>query len=588
MLFVNATNMGYNVLYLKRRKSMKIKVTVKTDLNKNVHEREVEEGTSLESLLNEFRSELPFRILVARVDNVEEELSYVINNPCTIEFLDMRTPMAKMVYQRSLTLIYLKAIWDVLGEDAETNIYYSLSKGLYTEINGGIELSDEIITRIEKRMWEIVDEDLPITKLIVTKQEAIRLLDKYGWEEKSELLEYADNVHYIAFYELDGYRNYFYGHLVPSTRYIDKLDLRRYKGGVILRYPHPNDPNALPAFYEDGKLYDAFNDAKNLGMTLGVSYIKDLNKVIMDGNEKRLIELTEELHDTKIRNIASMIDYMEKRIILIAGPSSSGKTTFAKRLSMELKELGHDPLYMGTDDYFVERTETPLDENGEYDFENLDAMDVDLFNDNINSLLAGKEVDLPTFNFLTGHKEFGKRLTKLKPGQAIIIEGIHALNGEMSKHISENEKFKVYISPLTQLNMDDHNRIHITDVRLLRRMIRDNRTRGNSVKSTINVWPKVRRGEDKNIFPYNGEADVLFNSAHLYELPVIKNHVEPLLREVTRDDNEYADAIRLLDFLSFFLHGTPSSSRSVTLRETPARLSDFSSDAPGALSDLTV
>lgn len=532
---------------------MKLKVTVKTDLNKNVHEREVEEGISLENLLNEFRSELPFRILVARVDNVEEELSFVINNPCTIEFLDIRTPMAKMVYQRSLTLIYLKAIWDVLGEDAETNIYYSLSKGLYTEINGGIELSDEIITRIEKRMWEMVDDDIPIKKLIVTKQEAIRLLDKYGWEEKSELLEYADNVHYIAFYDLDGYRNYFYGHLVPSTRYIDKLDLRRYKGGVILRYPHPNDPNALPAFYEDGKLYDAFNDAKNLGKTLGVSYIKDLNRVIMDGNEKRLIELTEELHDTKIKNIASMIDYMGKRIILIAGPSSSGKTTFAKRLSTELKELGHDPLYMGTDDYFVERNETPLDENGEYDFENLDAMDVDLFNDNINDLLAGKEVDLPTFNFLTGNKEFGKRFKKLDPGQAIIIEGIHALNREMSKHISEEEKFKVYISPLTQLNMDDHNRIHITDVRLLRRMIRDNRTRGNSVKSTINIWPKVRRGEDKNIFPYNGEADVLFNSAHLYELPVIKNHVEPLLREVTRDDNEYADAIRLLDFLSFFL-----------------------------------
>ncbi len=532
---------------------MNIKVTVKTNLNKNVHEHEVEEGTSLESLLNEYRSRLPYRVFVAKVDNVEEELSFVINKPCTVEFLDMRTPMAKMVYQRSLTLIYLKAIWDVLGEDADTNIYYSLSKGLYTEINCGREITDDLITSIEKRMWDIVDEDLPITKLVVTKQEAIRLLNKYGWEEKSKLLEYADNVHYIAFYELDGYRNYFYGHLVPSTRYVDKLDLRRYKGGIILRYPHPNNPNILPAYYEDGKLYDAFNDAKNLGMTLGVSYIKDLNQVIKDGNSKRLIELTEELHDTKIKNIASMIDYMEKRIILIAGPSSSGKTTFAKRLSAELKALGHDPLYMGTDDYFVERENTPVDENGEYDFENLDAMDVDLFNDNINDLLEGKEVDLPTFDFLTGNKEFGKRFTKLNPGQAILIEGIHALNGEMSKHISDDEKFKIYISPLTQLNMDDHNRVHITDVRLLRRMIRDNRTRGNSVKTTINIWPKVRRGEDKNIFPYNGEADVLFNSAHLYELAVIKKHVEPLLREVTRDDDEYVDAIRLLDFLSFFL-----------------------------------
>lgn len=532
---------------------MKIEITVKTNLNTNVHKREVEEGTSLERLLNEYRSELPYRVLVARVNNVEEELSYTINTPCTIEFLDMRTPLAKMVYQRSLALIYLKAIWDVLGEDAETNIFYSLSKGLYTEIKSDTEINDQVITQIESRMWDIVDEGLPITKLVVTKAEAIKLLNKYGWEEKGKLLEYADNVHYIAFYELDGYRNYFYGHLVPSTRYIDKLDLRRYKSGIILRYPHPNNPNELPDFYEDDKLYDAFTDAKNLGNTLGVSYIQDLNKVIKEGSYKRLIELTEDLHDTKIKNIASMINYMEKRIILIAGPSSSGKTTFAKRLSAELTAIGHDPLYMGTDDYFVERSETPIDENGEYDFENLDAMDVDLFNSNMNDLLAGKEVDLPTFNFMTGGKEYGKRMTKLRPGQVIVIEGIHALNGEMSKYIAEDEKFKVYISPLTQLNMDDHNRIHITDVRLLRRMVRDNRTRGNSVKDTIKVWPKVRRGEDKNIFPYNGEADVLFNSAHIYELAVLKNHVEPLLKEVTRDDNEYADAVRLLDFLSFFL-----------------------------------
>lgn len=539
---------------------MSIKVTVKTNLNTIVDHRQVEEGTSLEDLVNEYRSKIPYRILIAKVDNAEEELNYIITKPCTIEFFDMRTPMAKMVYQRSLTLIYLKAIWDVLGEDAETRIYYSISKGLYTEIKAGCQISDEVITAIEKRMWEIVDEDLPITRLMVTKEDAINLLNKYGWSEKGQLLEYADNVHYIAFYELDGYRNYFYGHMVPSTRYIDKLDLKRYREGIILRYPHPNDPNSLPKYCEDGKLYDAFADSRGLGRMLGVSYIKDLNKIIKENDYKSLIQMFEYLHTKKINSIACEINDTKKRIILIAGPSSSGKTTFAKRLVAELTALGHDPLYMGTDDYFVDRSETPVDENGEYDFENLDAMDVELFNDNMNDLLAGKEVDMPTFDFMEGRKIFGKRMTKISEDQVIVIEGIHALNGEMSKYISDDQKFKIYISPLTQLNIDDHNRIHITDVRLLRRMIRDSRTRGNSVKDTINQWPKVRRGEDKNIFPYNGEADVLFNSAHLYELAVLKNHVEPLLKEVTKEDSEYADAVRLLDFLSFFLPITDDES----------------------------
>lgn len=532
---------------------MSIEITVKTDLNRNTHKREVAPGTSLEELLNEYRSDLQYRVLIAKVNNSEEELNYIIENPCTIEFLDIRTPLAKMVYQRSLTLIYLKAIWDVLGEDAETRIFYSISKGLYTEIHDSHEITDDVITAIEKRMWDLVDQDLPINKIVVNRPDAIELLNKYGWKQKGQLLEYADNVHYIAFYELDGYRNYFYGHMVPSTRYIERLDLARYKDGIILRYPHPNSPACLPPFQEDSKLYEAFSDSRTLGKTLEVNYIKDLNRIVKEGNQKTLIELSENLHTQKINNVASKINEMDKRIVLIAGPSSSGKTTFAKRLSKELKELGHDPMYMGTDDYFLNRADTPKDENGEYDYENLDAMDVDLFNDNINDLLAGKETDLPEYDFISGKKVFGKRMTKLNPDQVIVIEGIHALNGEMSKHINDDEKFKIYISPLTQLNMDDHNRIHITDVRLLRRMIRDNRTRGNSVKDTINQWPKVRRGEDKNIFPYNGEADVLFNSAHIYELSVLKRHAEPLLQQVTRDDNEYSDAVRLLDFLSFFL-----------------------------------
>ena len=296
----------------------------------------------------------------------------------------------------------------------------------------------------------------------------------------------------------------------------------------------------------------AFGESKKWHKLMGVSYLPDLNKVVEDGEYKELILLSEALHEKKVAEIADTITKGRKRIILIAGPSSSGKTTFARRLCIQLKVNGLKPLYLGTDDYFVERKDTPVDEDGKPNYEDLETIDVSLFNNNMNDLLSGRQVDLPTFDFIRGTKIFGKRITSIRPHQPIVIEGIHALNGKLTREIAEEEKYRIYISPFTQLNIDSHNRIPTTDARMLRRIVRDYLYRGYSARQTIESWPKVRKGEDKNIFPFNGEADVLFNSALIYELALLKKHAQPLLEEITPADPEYSDAQRILKFLNFF------------------------------------
>ena len=356
----------------------------------------------------------------------------------------------------------------------------------------------------------------------------------------------------VKFYSLEGCRDFFYGFMAPSTGYIEHFQLMKYRRGVLLRFPHPSAPDTMPPYVDEKKMYQAFGEQTKWDRLLGVSYVADLNEKIENGQYKELIQLSEALHEKKIAQIADMIKKQHKRIVLIAGPSSSGKTTFARRLCIQLKVNGLDPLYLGTDDYFVEREETPLDEHGEKDYENLQALDIQLFNDNMNALLEGREVDLPSFDFLTGHKVYGGRRTMIRKDQPVVIEGIHALNEDLTPYISKEEKFKIYISPLTQLNIDAHNRIPTTDERMLRRMVRDNLYRGHNAQSTIASWPKVRAGEDKNIFPYSGEADVLFNSYHVYEIAVLKKYAEPLLSRITPDEPEYAEAVRMLKFLRFF------------------------------------
>jgi uridine kinase len=396
-----------------------------------------------------------------------------------------------------------------------------------------------------------VDRDIPLVKEMLTREDAFKVLIEDGLKEKAKMLEKSD-VAQLPIYSLEGYRNFFYGLMVPSTRYIKIFELRKYRRGVLLRFPHPSAPDKLPPFVDEVLLYHVFGETKNWDRLMKISYVGELNEKIESGEYKEIIQISEALHEKKIAQIADMITQQKKRIVLISGPSSSGKTTFARRLIIQLRVNGLEPLYLGTDDYFVERTQTPLDENGEPNFEDIEALDIDLFNRDMNGLLNGDEVDIPTFDFLHGTKMFGKRIIRAKKGQPIIIEGIHGLNRQLTADIADEEKFKIYISPLTQLNIDEHNRIPTTDARMIRRMVRDYQFRGHSAQSTIRSWPKVRKGEDKNIFPFNGEADVFFNSVHIYELAVLKKYAEPLLRSITREEPEYSEAVRMFKFLQFF------------------------------------
>ena len=528
-----------------------MKIQLKKELRGQFEEINVPKGVTIEGIYREVKDELTYTILAARVNNKIERLDHHINKECRVELLDMRTQEANLIYQNSLCLIYLKAIDDVLG-NVEVDIENSLNKGLYTEIKSQTPVTAKDVRKIQRRMREIVSEDMPFIREKLTKEEAEKIFIETGCPEKVELLCENQYLRKIPFYSLGGYRDFFYGLMVPSAGYIQHFELMKYRRGVLLRFPHPSKPDVIPEFVDEKMLYKTFGEQSRWGKLMGIDYVSDLNKKIEEGKFKELIQLSEALHEHRIVEIADMIKKQKKRIILIAGPSSSGKTTFAQRLCIQLRVNGLQPLYMGTDDYFVEREDTPVDEFGEKNYEDLDAVDIHLFNQNINDLLAGKEVDMPTFNFLTGHKEFGKRLTSIKSGQPIVIEGIHALNEELTRELPHDEKFQIYISPLTQLNIDSHNRVVTTDHRMLRRMVRDYKYRGHSAQSTIASWPKVRAGEDKNIFPYSNEADVLFNSVHLYEICVLKKYAKPLLEAITPEEPEYSDAVRMLNFLRFF------------------------------------
>lgn len=510
-----------------------------------------DEAVLLEELAEQYRSELPYRVLIARVNGEDRELTEYVEDDAVVELLDMRNHSANLAYQHSLSLLYLKSVMDVLG-DVGVEIENSLNKGLYTEIKTKEPITPEQVKSIEARMKEIVLQDLPIKKEIFTRRQAIAIWEKYNYPEKSKLLENAKNIEKAKFYKIKNYMNFFYGLMVPSTGYIEHFELRKYRRGVLLRFPYGSNPAVIPKFEDDIKLYMAFGEAKKWQRLLDAEYLPELNEKVRNGEAKELILLSEALHEKKIAEIADKITKGRKRIVLIAGPSSSGKTTFARRLCIQLRVNGLKPLYMGTDDYFMERDKTPLGEDGLPNYENLEAIDIELFNRNMNDLLAEKEVDLPEFDFVAGIKKFGRRIMKIKSNQPIVIEGIHALNEKMTEYIADREKFKIYISPFTQLNIDVHNRIPTTDARMLRRIVRDYKYRGNSAADTIAQWPKVRAGEDKNIFPYNGEADVLFNSALAYELAILKKYAMPLLAEVGKDSPQYSEAVRMMDFIKFF------------------------------------
>lgn len=511
----------------------------------------LEEGMSIEELYEKYKEELPYTILAAKVDNKVEELTYEIKKDCTIELLDIRNQSANLMYQNSLILLYLKAVELVLGK-VEVDIQNAINQGLYTQIKLVRPVSGREVSQIYSKMRELVKKDIPFIREELTKEEAEKRFDEMGCSEKKYLLLEHGEDEKVHFYSLDGYRDFFYSLMVPSTGYLDKFELRKYRRGVLLRFIQPSSPNGVPDYEDEKMLYKTFGEQTRWGKLMGINYVCDLARQMEEGKFKELVQLSEALHERRIVEIADMIAKQKKRIILIAGPSSSGKTTFAQRLCIQLRVNGLDPIYMGTDDYFVEREDTPLDEYGERNYEDLEAVDVGLFNSNMKDLLEGKSVDLPSFDFITGKKVFGKRITSIESNQLIVIEGIHALNEILTEQIPREDKFKIYISPLTQLNIDSHNRIVTTDHRMLRRMVRDYKYRGHTAQSTIASWPKVRAGEDKNIFPYSNEADAIFNSSHLYEICVLKKYAQNLLESVKPDEKEYADAGRLLNFLQFF------------------------------------
>lgn len=503
-----------------------------------------------ELLVKQYGEGLPYDILAVRVNNRVMELTEILEEDCDVEFLDMRDHNANLIYQRSLSLIYLKAVEDVLGK-VTVVIENSLNKGLFTEIKLPEVITQEQLDAVSARMQQLIDGDLPIVREKLPREDAIGVLRERGYIKKAELLEGRPNLEEATLYELEGYKNFFFGNMAPSTGYIRYFELRKYRRGVILRFPYPTRPDKIPEYFDETKLCAAFGESKNWHKLLGVEYLSDLNRKVKNGQFKEIALLSEALHEKKIAEIADEICRGGKRIILIAGPSSSGKTTTARRLCIQLQVNGKKPIYLGTDDYFVERHETPLDEKGEPDFEALEAVDIKLFNEHMNALLAGQAVDIPEFDFINGTKVFGKRITSIAQDQPIVIEGIHALNQELTKYIDDEWKYRIYISPFVQLNMDNHNRIATTDARMLRRMIRDNRYRGKTAHGTIAEWPKVRRGEDKNIFPFNGQADVLFNTALAYELCILKKYAMPLLEQVKPGEREFSEASRLKKMLYF-------------------------------------
>ncbi|MBO4235547.1 MAG: TGS domain-containing protein [Firmicutes bacterium] len=519
---------------------------------------DIEAGSTIRDLIAMLEDEIKYSVVYAKMNNALVEITTPIKENSEVEILDIRTQAANLIYQNSLALIYLRAIDEVLP-GAKVVIDNPLNKGLYTEIKLDHKITQAEINKIDKEMRKLIALDLPFNKETLTRETALEYFQNQGLDSRLKMLESNPDVEKVDIFSLDGYKDFFCGQMALSTGYIKHFELKKYKGGVLLRFPHPGLPDEIPEYVDEVKLYEAFEQQKEWDGLLGVEYVEDLNEKIDAGELLDLVQLSEALHEKRVAQVADLITKHNKRIVLIAGPSSSGKTTFARRLCIQLRVNGLRPIYLGTDDYFVNRSDTPLDANGEKDYENLNALDLKLFNKNMKDLIAGKEVDMPTYDFIKGEKIFGQKITKLDDDQLLVIEGIHALNEKLTEMIPHEQKYKIYISPLTQLGIDEHNRISTTDERMLRRLVRDYQFRGYSAKETIKNWPKVRAGEDNNIFPYSGEADILFNSYHVYEIAVLKKYAEPLLREITREDEEYADASRMLQFLQFF-HAAPDDS----------------------------
>jgi|BioPla2DNA2_1021312.scaffolds.fasta_scaffold01935_4 uridine kinase len=520
-------------------------------------EKEVFEGISLLELVHEYQKNSKSIIVAAKVNNDIKELSYHLYDNCQLEFIDLTYEDGMRIYRRSLSFILIKAVND-LFPDRKVIICHSISKGLYCEIKGDTQLTAEEVSLINKRMKEIVAQRIPFIKKMMSIEEAKEVFRKRGRMDRVNAIEHRKKP-YVTLYICDEFEDYFYGYMVPDTGYLKHFDLKYYSPGLIMMYPDKTNPDIIPKFKEQKKLFSIFKEYKNWGHILGVANVGALNDIVKEGKINEMIRVAEALHEKKIAQIADMIAFNKnkKKVVLIAGPSSSGKTTFAQRLSIQLRVNGLKPVTISLDDYFVNREHTPRDETGDYDFEALEAIDIKLFNQHLNDLISGKEVDIPIFNFAKGGREDFCRKLKITENQILIIEGIHGLNEKLTASIPKESKFKIYVSALTSMNIDDHNRIPTTDTRIIRRIVRDFQFRGCSAVNTIKRWPSVRRGEERNIFPFQEEADVMFNSALIFELGVLKTYAEPLLADIDISQPEYSEARRLIEFLTNFLSIEP-------------------------------
>lgn len=524
-------------------------------------------GTPLGEIARSQQGRYAHDILLVEQGGKLCELHKTLRRPGTLRMLTAMDKPGMQTYERSAVLLLLKAFRDVAGAVGLT-VEYSLSRALFLRPKAPIALNPALLDRVQQRMQELSGLDLPIHKRSLPTDEAVALFRQAGMEDKARLLEFRLSSR-VNVYFLEDFFDYFYGYMVPSTGYIRCFALECFADGFVLRLPHPQNPEQLAPFTPSKRIFDALDRSNSQAGTMQIANVGQLNSVVSRGRAAQLILTQEALMEKQIGDIAQDIaGRPEVRLVMIAGPSSSGKTTFSHRLSTQLLACGLRPHPIATDNYFVNRADTPRDENGQYDFEGLGAMDVEQFNRDMTRLLQGETVELPTYNFKKGCREYTGETLTLGAREVLIIEGIHCLNDSFSYALPRRSQYRIYISCLTALNVDDHNRIPTTDARLLRRIARDARTRGYGAQATIRMWPSVRRGEESNIFPYQDSADCVFNSALIYEIALLKPYVEPLLFGIPREDPEYIEAKRLLKFLSYFLTIPPDEvPRTSLLRE---------------------
>lgn len=528
------------------------KITITVD---GKDQQEIKSGTYFYEIAQKYRDNYKTDIMLAKSGNVLYELGNKITKSMDINFIDLTNQDGVRVYSRSLSFIMVKAIKELYGIDTKIYIEHSINGNLYTEVyQKGLTVDEKFLSEVKSKMQEIVNANHPIERLIVSADEAIELASKYGMEDKSRLLAYR-RISCVSVYKLDDFYDYYYGYMLPFTGYLKIFDLSLYEKGFLLRMPSTKCLYAPETYDNFEKISKVFMEQLDWCNLMEVKCIADLNDAIAKGGFDELVRVNEALHEKKIANIADEITARSDKvkIVLIAGPSSSGKTSFAQRLCVQLRVNGIKPQAIGMDDYFVNRDKTPLGPDGKPDYEGLSALDLKKFNKDLNDLINGKEAIIPSYDFITGKRRITGRKLKLHKGEIVVIEGIHGLNTELTKAIPEEAKFRIFVSPMTQLNVDAHNCISTSDSRLIRRIVRDYQFRGNSAAETISVWPDVRRGEEKNIFPYQENADVVFNSATIYELCVLKAFILPRLYKIDKTMPEYIVANRLIKFLDYFL-----------------------------------